>query len=173
MRPDGSAERPALSSRGADHRSAGALHGSGVNPRARSYADARRSAARGFGLDRAVRRKFEADANCRCDFLRARRAEGNLAWQRRPNAQEDWNRGPPRHREDGRDQRFSRAFRNDQGRLARFAKLCRRTGLAPSTTANQRPARSEVVKNGYLTLVTANVTRLRLAATQLRLHLRP
>ncbi len=64
----------------------------------------------------------------------------------RDGHQEDWNRGPPRHREDGRDQSFSRAFRKDQGRLARFAKLCRRTGLAPSTTTNRRLARSGVVK---------------------------
>ena len=40
MRPEGSAQRPTLFSRRSDYRSAGAIHGGGVDPRACSYADA-------------------------------------------------------------------------------------------------------------------------------------
>src|SRR6266852_6948753 len=151
MGPEGSAQRSTLFSRGSNYRSAGALHGGGVNPRTRSDADARRSAARGLGLDRAVRRESEreseADADSRCDLLRTRRPKGHPAREGRTNAQEDWNLRPPRHREDGRDQSISRALRQDQGRLARFAKLCGRTGLATSTTADWRDAGSGVVNS--------------------------
>ena len=35
---------------------------------------------------------------------------------------------------------FLEPLRQDQGWLARFAQLCGRTGLAPSTTADRRPA---------------------------------
>src|ERR1019366_8300952 len=104
-----------------------------------------RGAARGLGPDRAVRGEPAADADCRWDLLRTRRPKSHPARQRWPNAQEDWNRRPPRHREDGRDQSLSRTLRQDQGRMARFANLCGRTGLAASTTADRRPAGSGTV----------------------------
>ena len=63
-----------------------------------------------------------------------------LIRQRRPDAEEDRNRSPSRHRENGRDKSFLGALRQDQSRLARFAQLRRRTGLAPPNAADWRPA---------------------------------
>ena len=65
VRGEGAAQRPALFSRRSDYRSAGALHGGGVDPRACSHADARRGAARCVGADRAVRRESEVECGLR------------------------------------------------------------------------------------------------------------